>query len=273
MASSERVLTGRPGRRGTEPWQGHAAWRPPGPDGRQPVEPPPDPLADPAVQAVLAEAVRAAEERGLVVGREGAEQELANAITAAQAFAHKLETAVPRDIEMEARTVAELAVLIARRILGAELHNDPSVLVAAIEAGLRQAAGASMIHVELHPTVVDTVEAAWHSRHGARYRGFSWSFTGDPTLPADGCRIRTEHGLVEAGFEDQLSEIATALDLAIPGYLVSAMGGAAVHDGATASKPGPARTAGHLRPEAVEADAQVAAAPDPGAPDSTEAGS
>jgi hypothetical protein len=118
--------------------------------------------------------------------------------------------------------------------------------------------------------VVDTVEAAWHSRHGARYRGFSWSFTGDPTLPADGCRIRTEHGLVEAGFEDQLSEIATALDLAIPGYLVSAMGGAAVRDGAAGSKPGPA---GHEVSGTVGAVAQVAAAPDLGSPDSTKAGS
>lgn len=225
MASFERVLTGRPARRGVESWQGQAgAWIGPGPGGQAPVEPPVDPMADPVVQAVLAEAIRAAEARGLAVGRQGADQELATAIAAARTFAHKLETAVPRDVEMLARTVAELSVLIARRILGAELRHDPSVLVAAIEAGLRQAAGASIINVELHPMVVDTVEAVWIARHGTRHRGFSWSFTGDPTLSPDGCRIRTEHGLVEAGFEDQLSEVATALDLAIPGYLVSALG-------------------------------------------------
>ena len=231
MASSERVLTGRPARRPGESWMGQpGAWRQPAQGGPAVPDAPVDPLADPAVQAALAVAVRVAEERGSVAGRQGAERELASAVAAAQAFAHKLETAVPRDVEMLARTVAELSVLIARRILGAELRHDPSVLIAAIEAGLRQAAGASVINVELHPMVVDTVEAVWVARHGTRHRGFSWSFTGDPTLSVDGCRIRTEHGLVEAGFEDQLSEVATALDLAIPGYLGAALGPSAAAD-------------------------------------------
>jgi flagellar biosynthesis/type III secretory pathway protein FliH len=225
MASVERVLTGRAARHGAEPWQGQAGvWRQQGSGGPQPVASHADPMADPAVRDALAEAVRVAEERGIEAGRAGAEQELAAAVAAARTFAHRLETAVPRDVEMLARTVAELSVLIARRILGAELRHDPSVLVAAIEAGLRQAAGASVINVELHPMVVETVEAVWIARHGTRNRGFSWSFSGDPTLSPDGCRIRTEHGLVEAGFEDQLSEIATAMDIAIPGYLVSALG-------------------------------------------------
>jgi flagellar biosynthesis/type III secretory pathway protein FliH len=224
MASFERVLSGRPARHSGEAWQAQpGGWR--AQAGRQPAqETPADPLADPVVRAALAEAVRVAEERGSFIGRQGAEQELAMVVAAAQAFAHKLETAVPRDVEMLARTVAELSVLIARRILAAELRHDASVLIAAIEAGLRQVAGASMIHVELHPMAVDAVEAVWVARHGTRHRGFSWSFTGDPTLPADGCRIRTEHGLVEAGFEDQLSEVAAALDLAIPGYLGAALG-------------------------------------------------
>ena len=259
MASFERVLTGRPARHGGEPWQGQAGRRMPG-TGAQPVEAPPDPMADPAVKLALAEAIRAAEERGHLAGRHGAEQELAATVAAARTFAHKLETAVPRDVEMLARTVAELSVLIARRILGAELRHDPSVLIAAIEAGLRQAAGASMIHVELHPMVVDTVEAVWIARHGTRNRGFSWSFTGDPTLSPDGCRIRTEHGLVEAGFEDQLSEIATALDLAIPGYLVSALGPTSDAADAAETNERPARAP--VTPEVVEPAAIVATVPD-----------
>jgi hypothetical protein len=149
---------------------------------------------------------------------------LATAIAAAGALAHSLETAVPRDVDMVARTVAELAVLITRRILAAELRRDPTVLIAAIEAGLRQAVGASVIHVELHPSAVDVVEATWATRHGSRHRGISWSFAADPTLEVGGCRLRTEHGIVDAGFEAQLSEIAAALDTAIPGYLASALG-------------------------------------------------
>jgi hypothetical protein len=222
MPGTERVLSGRPSRH-PEPWATGAAASRQGVLAPEPLRPR-DPLDDPEVQARIAEVLRMAEERGVAEGRRQGETELAAAVAAARTLAHKLETAVPRDVDMIARTVAELAVTVAHRILGAELRNDPSVLVAAIEAGLRQAAGASMITVELHPLVVGDVESVWGARHGTRHRGFSWSFTGDPTLPVDGCRLRTEHGLVEAGFEDQLAEVAAALDAAIPGYLGAALG-------------------------------------------------
>jgi flagellar assembly protein FliH len=221
----ERVLTGRSARVPGDPW-GRGA-RVPGRgivielDSAQAAVETPDPGVLAAQQA---EAVRVAEARAYEAGRERAEQELASAVMAAGALAHALETAVPRDVDMVARTVAELAVLITRRILGAELRHEPSILVAAIEAGLRQAVGASLIHVELHPSAVDAVEAAWTSRHGTRHRGITWSFASDPTLAPGGCRLRTEHGIVDAGFETQLSEVAGALDAAIPGYIASALG-------------------------------------------------
>jgi flagellar assembly protein FliH len=221
MGSSERVLSGRASRSPGETWSGKAAtWRAP----EAVPETPQDPMLDPAVQALIAGAAQSASERGYADGRALGQQEFGAAIASAQAVAHTLETVVPRDVEMVARTIAELSVLIARRILAAELRHDPAVLVAAIEAGLRQAAGASMITVELHPSAVDAVESAWTARHGARHRGFSWAFTADPTLAVGGCRLRTEHGFVEAGFEGQLAEVAAALDASIPGYLASALG-------------------------------------------------
>jgi flagellar biosynthesis/type III secretory pathway protein FliH len=192
-------------------------------------------VADPSARAVadererveaahLAEALRAADARGYEAGHARAEAELASAIAAAGALARSLETAVPRDVDMVARTMAEMAILITRRLLGAELRHDPSVLIAAVEAGLRQAVGASSVQVELNPDAVGPVEEAWQARHGQRHRGLTWSFVGDPTLPPGGCRLRTEYGLVDAGLEDQLTEIAAALDAAIPGYVTAALG-------------------------------------------------
>lgn len=213
-------------------------------------------MADPAVLAVIAGTQQQAAERGYADGRAVADQQLAGIIAAAQGMARALETAVPRDVEMVARTVAELAVLISRRILAAELRHDPAVLVAAIEAGLRQAAGASVITVELHPTVVDAVQAAWTARHGSRHRGFTWSFSADPTLPVGGCRLRTEHGFVEAGFEDQLAEVAASLDASIPGYIGSALGPAA--DAAPAPAPSQPAAVPGLAPATAAGIAPVA---------------
>ncbi len=218
---SERVLSGKASRRAGEPWKG-----PVGVPARpeQARDLPEDPMAHPVVLARIDEAQRQAMERGYVDGRTMAEQQFNGIIAATQGMSRALETAVPRDVEMVARTVAELAVLVARRILAAELRHDPAVLVAAIEAGMRQTAGASVITVELHPSAVQAVEQAWTARHGARHRGFTWAFSADPTLPVGGCRLRTEHGFVEAGFEDQLAEVAAALDAAIPGYIGAALG-------------------------------------------------
>jgi flagellar assembly protein FliH len=223
--SPDRIFSGRKAHLPGEPWPGRGQTH----DGRA------MPRMDAAAQAALAareaaenhrvtEMLRDADERGYEAGRLRAETELASAISAAGLLARSLETAVPRDVDMVARTVAELAILVARRIIGAELRHDPAVLIAAIEAGLRQAVGASTVQVELHPQAVGPVEAAWLARHGQRYRALAWSFVADPTLPSGGCRLRTEYGLVEAGLEDQLSEIAAALDAAIPGYITSALG-------------------------------------------------
>ncbi len=235
MSSPERILAGRRSHHPGDPWAGAATRRAPmvaGPATRE------SDAAEAAARAAaaerLTEALRGAEERGFADGQARATADLAAAIAAAGTLARTLETAVPRDVDMVARTVAELSILVARRILAAELRHDPAVLTAAIEAGLRQAVGASSVQVELHPDAVGRVEAAWVERHGLRHRGLVWSFAADPTLAIGGCRLRTEHGLVEAGFEDQLTEVAAALDAAIPGYLTSALGAVADADAAPA---------------------------------------
>jgi flagellar assembly protein FliH len=223
--SPDRILSGRKAHLPGEPWPGSGPMH----NGRgMSTLDPGAQVAHAAREAAekqrAAEVLRLADERGYAAGHERAEAELASAINAAGLLARALETAVPREVDMVARTVAELAILVARRIIGAELRHDPAVLVAAIEAGLRQAVGATSVQVEVHPEAAGAVEAAWLARHGQRYRALAWSFVADPTLPLGGCRLRTEYGLVEAGLEDQLSEIAAALDAAIPGYITSALG-------------------------------------------------
>jgi flagellar biosynthesis/type III secretory pathway protein FliH len=234
MKTSDRILAGRRARLPGDPWTGPAATA--GQSSLAAMDPEVrarEEAHEQAEAARIREAIMVADARGYDAGHARAEGELASAIAAAGALARSLETAVPRDVDMVARTVAELAILIARRIVGAELRHDPSVLTAAIEAGLKQAVGASSVQVELHPDAVASVETAWFARHGQRHRGLTWSFVADPTLPVGGCRLRTEYGLVEAGFEDQLAEIAVALDVAIPGYITSALG-ATDADGAAA---------------------------------------
>jgi flagellar assembly protein FliH len=257
VSSPDRIFAGRRARLPGDRWTGAAALH--GGPALSGVDPATRALVearDRAEAGRLAEAMREADARGYEAGHARAEAELASAVAAAGVFGRALETAVPRDVDMVARTVAELAIVIARKIIGAELRHDPSVLIAAIEAGLRQAVGASSVQAELHPDAVAPVEAAWLARHGQRHRGMAWSFVADPTLPPGGCRLRTEFGVVEAGLEDQLTEVAAALDAAIPAYVTSALGvadavpaGRAADLATLASSPaGPVHPASRLDP-------------------------
>ena len=258
MSSPDRIFSGRKSRLPGQ-WTGGLAV------AGQPGLPALDPRAQAELEAReradaqrLAEALRVAEERGYAAGRERGEAELASAIAAAGALASSLEAAIPRDVDMVARTVAELALVIARRVVGAELRHEPAVLIAAIEAGLRQAVGASSVQVELHPDAVAPVEAAWLGRRGARHRGLMWSFVGDPTLAPGGCRLRTEYGVVSAGLEDQLAEVAAALDASIPGYVSSALG--AGEDRSSAARTADLATLASAPAEAVRAPGRGGAA-------------
>jgi flagellar biosynthesis/type III secretory pathway protein FliH len=179
-----------------------------------------DPIVDQA-RELAAEELReielVAEQRGYAAGRQRAEQELRAAVEAAGAVAERLSSVAPERTAEVAHAVTELALSVARRILGHEVTVDPSMLCSALEAAVGTINGSPRAHVLLNPEAVVPVKEAWESRHGLAFLGKKWIFEGDPTLPPGGCTLRYDHGFVEAGLESQLEEIGIALDRAIPG--------------------------------------------------------
>ena len=173
-----------------------------------------------ADQAALAEEIRlierAAEDRGYETGRNRAEAELRASVEGASALAERLHAIAPERTSEVAHSIAELALSVAKRIIGHEVRLEPSLLCAALEAAVSTINGSPEAHVLLNPAAVEPVAQAWEALHGRAYLGKKWCFEGDPTLPAGGCTLRYEHGFVEAGLEAQLEEIGIALDRAIP---------------------------------------------------------
>jgi flagellar biosynthesis/type III secretory pathway protein FliH len=176
-------------------------------------------LATPEVALNLQAIRRAAEERGYEAGYTRGRQELDDALEAAASFAAQLESAAPREITTVAHVITEVALAVARRILGAEASLDPSVLVSAIEDAVALVNGSPTVRIYLNPGAVDAVRDAWEERHGRAHLGKDWVFEADPTLPPGGCVLRHEHGFVDAGLEAQIEEIGIALDRAIPTLL------------------------------------------------------
>jgi flagellar assembly protein FliH len=164
----------------------------------------------------LQQALRIAEERGYAIGHARAVEELRSAVAAAAALAVKLEAMAPSRTNAVAHAIAEVSLSVARRVVGAQLIVDPTILVGALEAAVGKINGSPDARVLLNPDVVEQVRETWEATHGRSYLGKSWTFEGDPALPPGGCMLRYEHGFVDAGLETQLEEIGIALDAAVP---------------------------------------------------------
>jgi flagellar assembly protein FliH len=165
----------------------------------------------------LQQARRIAEDQGYAAGRARGQAELRAAIGAATSLAARLEAIAPGETTAIAHTIAELALSIARRVVGAELSIDPAILVTALEAAVATINGSPEARVIVHPSTVGPLRAGWEANHGAAYLGKQWSFEGDSSMPPGGCILRYDHGFVDAGLETQLEEIGIALDASMPG--------------------------------------------------------
>jgi flagellar biosynthesis/type III secretory pathway protein FliH len=172
--------------------------------------------ASAALGVDLQQALRIADERGYAIGHARAVDELRAAVAAAAALSVQLEAMAPSRTNAVAHAIAEVALAVARRVVGANLAVDPTILISALETAVGKINGSPDARVLLHPDVVVTVRETWEATHGRSYLGKTWTFEGDPALPSGGCVLRFEHGFVDAGLESQLEEIGIALDAAIP---------------------------------------------------------
>jgi hypothetical protein len=165
----------------------------------------------------LLQALRIADQRGYAIGNAHSTRELEGAIAAVATLAERLEAIAPARTAAVARAIADVAIAIARRIIGAELRADPALLVHSIETAVAMINGSPEARVMLHPLAVEPVRAAWEAAHGATHLGKRWTFEADESFGPGDCLLRFDHGFVDAGIEAQLTEIGHALDAAIPG--------------------------------------------------------
>lgn len=165
----------------------------------------------------LLQAQRIAELRGYSAGHARSMAELDGAIASVAALADRLEAVAPARTAALARAIADVAVAVARRIIGAELRLDPALIVHSIETAVAMINGSPEARVILHPAAVEPVRAAWEAAHGTTHNGKRWTFEADDSFTLGACLLRFDHGFVDAGIEAQLVEIERALDASIPG--------------------------------------------------------
>ncbi|NPV06703.1 MAG: hypothetical protein HPY83_01915 [Anaerolineae bacterium] len=163
---------------------------------------------------IMEKAAQEGRREGLVAGLdEGRRQGEDQALEANRARAERLAELAKAVQEEQLRIVAELepqlvelALGIARKVIGAELATRPELLLEILARAIEQARGGGRCHIRLHPDDVDLVEP--HLPQSALEAGGSqWRLVADPSLSPGDCLIETDFGVVDARISTQLDEL------------------------------------------------------------------
>jgi flagellar biosynthesis/type III secretory pathway protein FliH len=103
--------------------------------------------------------------------------------------------------------MVKLALAIARRVIGREVSLDQDLLLAIARVALERLGESARITVRLHPDDFEATAAA----RAAQWSSRSVEVVADPIVGRGGCRIESEFGLIDAGIDAQIQEIARAL--------------------------------------------------------------
>jgi flagellar assembly protein FliH len=103
--------------------------------------------------------------------------------------------------------IVELALAAARRIIHREVSLDRSLLIAIVRVALDRLGESARVTVRLHPEEFEATGAA----RVAEFAGTDIVFVSDARVGRGGCRVESDMGILDAGVDAQIQEIARAL--------------------------------------------------------------
>lgn len=150
------------------------------------------------VQAARAEAMADAEER-VRIERERARQEAEDQLVRRLREFDEERARYFRCVERE---VVQLALSIARKIIGREAELDPTLLAGLVRIALDRMQSGPAVRLRVAPAEVEH----W-TRMGQEETGGAWDVIADESVEPGGCVVETELGSANFSFEAQLRDI------------------------------------------------------------------
>lgn len=190
------------------PWMGGHA---PAPEPLFPAAPaeaaPPAPAIDPAeLKLQLDAAVAEGRAEGERKGWEAAKDDVAAAIGRLGEALEKVESSARAAAKPYASELVELALIVARELVGAEIGRDPAPLIALIERCLDDVVGESAITIKLHPADRAVLVAARPDLLRPDLRIIE-----DAALARGGCLVESARRMVDARLEERLDNVREGL--------------------------------------------------------------
>jgi flagellar assembly protein FliH len=148
-----------------------------------------------------AEGYAAGHAEGLAAGEQAARDRLAHLDALLASAARPL-------MDMDAHTeqeLASLAMIIARRVIAAELRLAPGLIVRAVQQAAAVLPSATQeLRVQVHPDDLPLLQ-------GAAGVDSHWQCSADATLARGGCRLTSMHSHLDAGLETRLAAVIDAV--------------------------------------------------------------
>ena len=169
--------------------------------------PPAETLAEITAQA-RAEGYRAGHREGLEVGRREALAQMAPRVARIDEMLGVLNADLLRIDRELAADVVQLALVVARNIVGAALDVHPEIVQTSVEEALRQMAhNYGPVHLTVNPQDAELVREVLKT--SSRTPG--WSLKEDQHISRGGCRVETAGGEVDASIESRWQRTTAAL--------------------------------------------------------------
>jgi flagellar assembly protein FliH len=145
---------------------------------------------------------------GLEAARREVLAEMAPRIARMDELLAALTTDLARVDREVAKDVVQLALAVARNLVGASLKVRPELVQNCVEEALRHVAhGSGAVFLTVHPEDAALVKSFLE----ASSRSASWSIREDETVARGGCRVETAGGEIDATLEQRWHRTTAAL--------------------------------------------------------------
>lgn len=109
------------------------------------------------------------------------------------------------------KVAVRLACSIAGKLVRQELKRQPEITTALVREALEMASGASQLRICLNPADVETLGGQIERLRSEFRRVGTAEIVGDARVTPGGCRLETQHGVIDQQFEAQLARIEVEL--------------------------------------------------------------
>lgn len=149
-------------------------------------------------------------QQGLEEGRAAGRQEVISHIQLVARIAEEARASRWQLLHSVEAEVVELAIEVARKIIGDELAANPRVVASIVATAVQKVARDQPVKVRLNPADVEVLGPYWAEAFGPADGDLSWVVVADRRVKPGGCVIDTRAGSIDAQIDTQLSFIKRA---------------------------------------------------------------